>query len=93
VSAFEPSPARRGLDALLRTHPHLELVDADWQGWNMPPGDVAGPWLLVMLGQPSADGSDNFAIYPFAIFKRTGAVHGYDPDLPGAVTDDPILVP
>jgi hypothetical protein len=91
--SFARSPARRGLDVLLAAHPHLELVNADWQGWAPPGSDaeLAGPWLLVWLGQQSADGADTFALYRFAIFKRTGAVHGIEAD--GAVTDDPILEP
>lgn len=96
LGPFEPSLARRGLDLLLAAHPHLELVTADWQGWSPagPVGAVAsGPWLLVWLGQRSGDGADAFALYRFAIFKATGAVHGFDPDNPGAVTDDPILEP
>jgi hypothetical protein len=86
VSGFEKSPARRGLDWLLELNPHLELVEADWQR-----GDLAGPWLLVGLGQQSADGADVFAFHRYAIFKRTGAVHGIGVD--GAVTDDPLFVP
>jgi hypothetical protein len=87
---FEPSPARRGLDWLLETHPHLELVEANWQR-PATPMDIGGPWLLVTLGQRSADGSDAFALYPFAIWKSTGAVHFTEPG--GAVSDDPVFVP
>jgi hypothetical protein len=84
--SFVPSLTRQGLDELLRMMPHLELVEADWQR-----GDVAGPWLLVTLGQQSDDGSDAFALFPFAIWKRTGAVYRVGAD--GAVEDDPILEP
>jgi hypothetical protein len=83
--SFEPSPARRGLDWLLASLAPLDLISAEWQ--------LDGPWLLVVLGQQSDDGSDVFARHPFAIFKATGAVHGYDPEHPGAVTDDPLFVP
>jgi hypothetical protein len=79
---FSPSLARRGLDRLLETHPHLELVRAEWQ--------ESGPWLLVELGQASTNGGPPWAVHPYAIFKRTGAVHGM---IGGAVTDDPILEP
>lgn len=92
MSALEASPARRGLVWLLERYPHLELVEADWQGWNMPRGDARGPWLLVTLGQESSSAGDPdvFALWPFAIFKRTGAVHRIDG---GAVSDDPFFVP
>ena len=79
---FERSPARRGLDGLLANVPHLELVAAEWQR--------GGPWLLVTLGQQSADGADVFALHEYAIWKRTGAVHGVHA---GAVTDDPLFEP
>lgn len=87
---FEPSLARRGLDLLLAANPHLELVEADWQRPSESGMSVGGPWLLVTLGQRSADGSDAFALHPFAIWKSTGAVHGMHD---GSVTDDPILAP
>ena len=82
---FNPSPARRGLDLLLERHPHLELVTAEWQR-----EDAEGPWLLVTLGQRS-DVGEAFALWPFAIWKSTGAVHGIGAD--GAVTDDPLYAP
>lgn len=85
MSVFEPSPARRGLDLLLATHPHLDVVRV------ASPTDTpeASPWLLVDLGQRSADGSDAYAVWRFAVWRSTGAVHGIDHD--GAVSDDPIL--
>jgi hypothetical protein len=88
--SFDKSPARRGLDKLLELHPHLELVEADWQREDHH--NVAGPWLLVTLGQRSADGSEAFALYPFAIWKLTGAVHGMEGPK-GPVTDDPLWTP
>lgn len=81
-STFASSLTRRGLDELLAHFPQLELVHAHWQ--------VDGPWLIVHLGQQSVDGSDRFAIHPYAIWKRTGAVHGVEG---GAVTDDPLWPP
>jgi len=79
---FDPSPCRRGLDLLLASCPHLDLIELSWQ--------ADGPWLLVTLGQQSADGSDAFARHEYAIWRRTGAVHGV---VAGAVTDDPVLTP
>lgn len=83
--SFEPSLARRGLDALLALHPHLDLLSAKM------PGDKGYQqyWLEVELGQPSESGMQAWARWPFAIFIGTGAVYGYDPD--GAVSDDPII--
>lgn len=83
--SFEPSLARRGVDWLLTTHPHLDLVAAEWQR-----GTLAGPWLLVTLGQQSDAGGDVFALHSFAIWKATGAVHGMSD---GEVTDDPLWRP
>lgn len=40
------------------------------------------PWLTVELD-----------IGTFAIWRATGAVYRDDPELPGAVVDDPFLVP
>jgi hypothetical protein len=82
VSVFPKSPARLGLDWLLEANPHLELLMVEWQH--------DGPWLLVTLGQQSAIGDNVFARHPYAIFKRTGAVHGMDR---GAVIDPPLFVP
>jgi hypothetical protein len=81
--SFDPSPARRGLDLLLATYPHLDLIELEWQ--------ADGPWLLVTLGQESDDEPKVFARHPYAILRSTGAVHGIQHD--GAVTDDPILAP
>lgn len=52
---------------------------------------LGGPWVLVTLGQPS-DSFDElpaWALYNYAIWKRTGAVHVLELD--GAVSDDPII--
>ena len=88
---FEASPARKGLDWLLAYMPHLELVDADWQRpEGVTGGGAGGPWLLVTLGQLSDEGGDVFALHPYAIWKRTGAVHGMRD---GAVVDPPLFVP
>jgi hypothetical protein len=74
---------RQALDLLLRSHPSFDLLDVDWQE---PPG----PWILVTLGQRSTGGGETWARHHFAIFKRTGAVHGLQHD--GSVTDDPLFV-
>lgn len=79
---FDVSPARHGLDWLLEQHPHLELLEAKW---------IGGPWLTVTLGQRSDTDDDVFARWSFAIWKRTGAVHGVQ--ALGDVTDDPLYVP
>jgi hypothetical protein len=80
---LSPSEARQGLDLLLSSAPHLDLLDADWQ--------EDGPWLMVTLGQPSQGEEERWARHRYAIFKRTGAVHGLQLD--ASVTDEPILVP
>lgn len=84
TQSWSPSLARQGLDWLLASCPHLELVRAEWQ--------PDGPWLLVTLGQRSVSPSmvESFARHPYAIWKHTGAVHGMQD---GAVTDDPLHVP
>jgi len=90
MGAYDVSPARRGLDKLLELHPHFDVVSADAQ---VPTGDneAWSPWLLVMLGQRSEGEREAYALYPFAIWKSTGAVHGIGND--GAVTDDPLWTP
>lgn len=90
---FAPSLARQGLDLLLFMHKHLDLVSIDWQ---VPSNvhDFGGPWLLVELGQPSDDFDEQrpaWAIWRYAIWKTTGAVHRIGHD--GAVDDDPIAEP
>jgi hypothetical protein len=94
TSTFDPSPARRGLDLLLAAHPHLDLLAAWVPGRDehqpMNPWSPS-PWLMVELGQPSNGESDAYAIWPFAIWRSTGAVHGVDHD--GAVSDDPLYTP
>jgi hypothetical protein len=80
--SYDQSPARRGLDRLLAVMPHLDLIRLEWQG--------DGPWVLIDLGQRSEGEAEAWAIHRYAIFKRTGAVHGMSG---GAVTDDPILMP
>jgi hypothetical protein len=77
---FVSSPARRGLDLLLANHPGFEVVSAEWQ--------MDGPWLLVTLGRRGESLRDAFVLYPWAVFKATGAVHGMNG---GAVTDDPLF--
>jgi hypothetical protein len=74
------SLARIGFDRLLEMHATMDVVTVDWQ--------ADGPWVLVTLGQPSTADGDVFARYPFAIFKRTGAVYGMRD---GAVNDEPLL--
>lgn len=93
----EPTLARRGLDLLLATYPGFDLLKVDWQlpeDWQLFGASAergAGPWLLVVLGQRSDDGSEVWARHHFAIWKRTGAVHGVQHD--GSVTDDPLFTP
>jgi hypothetical protein len=79
---------RRALDALLARYPDFDLLSVDWK---IGPGgdDLARVWLLVELGQRSQDGADVWARHRFAIWRRTGAVHGLGLD--GAVTDDPLF--
>jgi len=82
--SFEPSAARRGLDRLLAVSPHLDVLSIEWQ--------TDGPWLLVELGQPTvAPDGEVWARHRYAIWKTTGAVHGYEAD--GSVTDDPVMTP
>jgi hypothetical protein len=93
--SFEPSPARRGLDLLLATHPHLDLVAAWMPGRGEPYGPVlpeqpGGPWLRVDLGQPSEGDVEAYAVWSFAIWKSTGAVHRM---IDGAVEDDALVEP
>jgi hypothetical protein len=92
----EPSPARRGLDALLARFPTYDLLALDWDPGRPMPGRRAGdlnvnPWLIVDLGQRSDGGTEAWAASKFAIWKSTGAVHTLGAD--GAVSDDPILTP
>jgi hypothetical protein len=82
------SAARQGLDLLLQTYPDFDLLEVEL-GWMEP--DLARPWLIVVLGQPSADGSPAWVRHSFAIWKSTGAVHGLQHD--GSVTDDALFGP
>jgi hypothetical protein len=92
MTAFDPSPARRGLDLLLQRHPQLDLVSARIPGRDphdpMTPW-VSSSWLLVGLGQPSEGDAEAYAIWSFAIWRSTGAVFAIGPD--GAVGDEPLL--
>jgi hypothetical protein len=83
--SFEPSPARQGLNLLLQAYPHFDVIDLKWQ-----PSDY--PWLLVQLGQPSDGDVQAWAVWHFAIWKRTGAVHTMSSEA-GPVSDDPIFQP
>lgn len=77
------SLARISFDRLLEMHSTMNVLKVEWQ--------KDGPWILVELGQPSVDyenGNEAHAVYSFAIFKRTGAVHGIHD---GAVTDEPLI--
>lgn len=89
-----PSLVRRGLEELLRRHPHLDLLEVDWQVEPPDGRSVArwrGPWVLVDLGQPSdaIEVEPAWAVWRFAIWRSTGAVYvvGHD----GAVGDDPLF--
>lgn len=77
----EPSPARRGLDALLAAYPIHDLASAETE---IPVGENRGwtPWLVVEL---FLDGE----FKQFAIWKATGAVHTIGAD--GAVSDGPTI--
>lgn len=93
---FEPSPARKGLDALLALHPGFDVLAVEWQGRPSTPEpfppfapSTPGPWLCVDLGQASEGEVEAFAVWRFAILKTTGAVYGIGHD--GAVADDPLL--
>lgn len=98
--SFDPSPARKGLDALLERYPHFDLLSVDWQiGSEYRSGApdwtyIVGPWLLVTLGEPSDTSTPEpiraWARWEFAIWKHTGAVHSMEG---GAVSDDPIFTP
>ena len=96
--SFEPSIVRRALDELLRQYPHLDLLRVEWQidpprgAWDKRSASRwDGPWVLVDLGQPSehVDVEPAWALWRFAIWRATGAVHAIGVD--GAVSDDPIL--
>jgi hypothetical protein len=99
VSVFEPSRARLGLDLLLALHPHLDVVKVEWGDADQEAiwGDEAvwTPWVLVTLGQLGEQASpierERWALWPFAIWKLTGAVHSIGHD--GAVSDDPLVEP
>lgn len=91
------SRVRQALDALLDRYPGFDVVSIDWQldstAWvpavSAPKPIHGGPWVLVEIGQPSDtfDETPAWAIWQFAIFKATGAVHSMSD---GAVSDDPI---
>lgn len=97
TAPFDPSPVRRGLDQLLTFYPHLDLISIEWQQSQLPaylinpehPLAKQGPWVLVELGQPSEGEALAWAVWKFAIWKTTGAVHSMDN---GAVSDDPIIL-
>jgi hypothetical protein len=86
------SPARRGLDELLKQHPFYDVLEVDWQ-IDVDEGGRrwAGPWILVNLGQPSeaVETTPAWAVHRFAIWRSTGAVYPIGHD--GAVTDDPLI--
>jgi hypothetical protein len=86
---FRPSLARRGFDALLGRHPHLDVLKVEWGEEDSDVSRITDPWLLVTLGQPSDGAVEAFARWEFAIWKRTGSV--YTVNRHGAVNDDPII--
>lgn len=92
MGTFDPTPARRGLDVLLATHPHLDLVTAYQPGdeLSLAPHPLGMSWLRVDLGQPSEGDVEAYAVWQFAIWKTTGAVYRM---VGGAVEDDPFIVP
>lgn len=89
------SLVRQALDSLLDRYPGFDVVSIDWQiGSEYTSGAPAarrtiGPWVLVEIGQPSEtfDEQPAWAIWKFAIWKSTGAVHSMSE---GAVSDEPI---
>ena len=91
---FAPSPARRGLDELMRRYPHFDLVRAWIPGRDehapMNPWSPS-PWLMVELGQAGEGPGNAYAVWAFAIWRSTGAVHTVG--AAGDVSDDPILEP
>jgi hypothetical protein len=100
ASVWDPPLVRQALDELLKRYPMFDLVSIDWQTPETRPNtessgwvdEQGGPWVIVELGQPSAhfDHYPAWAIWPFAIFKRTGALHTMTHS---AVSDDPIWTP
>jgi hypothetical protein len=76
------SYVRRALDQLLALFPGFDLIEYEWQ--------EDGPWVLVVLGQPSNGRREVWARHPYAIWKNTGSVYGM---MDGAVNDDPFLTP
>lgn len=86
---IKESLVREGLDLLLDRYPLFDVVRVEWQ--RAAPGELFNQWVLVDLGQRGESSAEAFAIWPFAIWKTTGAVYSIDAN--GAVSDDPILVP
>jgi hypothetical protein len=90
---FQTSPGRQGFDLLLRAYPHLDPISLTMPGDTSHEHDhfvEMRPWLIVKLGQPSADGAAAWAVYEFAVFRHTGAVHRMRD---GEVLDPAILTP
>lgn len=85
----EPTTERRAIDELLAVFPWFDVLDVDWQLPDETRSD-SGPWVLVTIGQRSDDGAEAWAQHRYAIWKRTGAVHGIDAT--GAVIDPPLLL-
>lgn len=96
ASVWDASLVRQALDELLRRYPMFDLISIDWQ-WA-DDFTTHGVWVIVKLGQRSSNFEESpaWTIWPFAIFKATGALHGFEgegDDYPGAVSDDPIWTP
>jgi hypothetical protein len=87
---FDPSPARRGLDALLLRYPFFDVLKVERGNWNPEVSQVTAAWILVTLGQPSENEIEAFARWEFAIWKNTGAVYAMAGPA-GPVSDDPII--
>ena len=83
---IEPTVERQAFNALLARYPAFDVLNVDW----MIDRDRGGTWLLVELGQPSEGLGDVWARHRFAIFRRTGAIHGLQID--GSVTDDALPI-
>jgi len=92
TNPFTASPARRGLDELLKRYPFFDVLYIErgsTESELRTEGPlIAAPWILVSLGQPSENEIEAFARWEFAIWKNTGAVYRV---VDGAVQDPAII--
>ena len=92
TNPFTASPARRGLDELLKHYPffdvlYIERGNAETE-MRIQGAPFSAAWILVTLGQPSEGEIEAFARWEFAIWKNTGAVYRV---VSGAVQDPAII--